>query len=88
MEMELTSLLLTKEMPEVARYLAQTSNSPEERRNFNSAILTRDPFNIGRVESLNVPSITSKIVKTELTALGIDMVDNSKEENDNNNESK
>jgi DNA-directed RNA polymerase beta subunit len=75
-EMEFTSLLLTQNIEDVTRYLAQTSNNPEERQNFNEALLTEDVFNIEKIERIGSKSITSQILKTEFQAIGIENVMN------------
>jgi len=70
-EMEFTSLLLTQNMPLVMRYLAQTSTNPEERKNFNTALLTRNVFDIDKINLTGNKSITSRIVKTQMLTLGL-----------------
>jgi len=71
MEMEFNSLLLTQNMPLVMRYLAQTSTNPEERKNFNTALLTKNVFDIDKIELIGSKSITSRIVKTQMLTLGL-----------------
>ena len=71
MEMEFNSLLLTQNMPLVMRYLAQTSNNPEERKNFNTALLTKNVFDIDKIDLIGSKSITSRIVKTQMLTLGL-----------------
>jgi len=70
-EMEFNSLLLTQNMPLVMRYLAQTSNNPEERKNFNTALLTKNVFDIDKIDLIGSKSITSRIVKTQMLTLGL-----------------
>jgi hypothetical protein len=69
--MEFNSLLLTQNIDLVMRYLAQTSTNPEERKNFNTALLTRNVFDIDKIELVGSKSITSRIVKTELLTIGL-----------------
>jgi DNA-directed RNA polymerase beta subunit len=72
-EQEVVSLLLTKDMEIVSRYLAQQSSNPEEREHFNTDLLTtNDVFNIERIERINKKSVTSKIVKTYFTVIGLE----------------
>lgn len=71
-EMEFSSLLLTENPELVNRYLAQTSNNPEERNNFNKHLLTDDPFNIDKIERIGSQSITSQIVKTQFKTIGLE----------------
>jgi len=71
MEMEFNSLLLTQNMPLVMRYLAQTSTNPEERKNFNTALLTKNVFDIDKINLVGSKSITSRIVKTQMLTLGL-----------------
>jgi len=70
-EMEFNSLLLTQNMPLVMRYLAQTSTNPEERKNFNTALLTKNVFDIDKINLIGSKSITSRIVKTQMLTLGL-----------------
>lgn len=90
MEMEFMSLLLTKNIKLILRLFAQTSTNPEERKNFNTALLTRNVFNIEKIELLGNPSITSQIFKIQMLALGLenkrsleDVVDNIEDYEDN-----
>ena len=69
--MEFNSLLLTQNMPLVMRYLAQTSTNPEERKNFNTALLTKNVFDIDKINLVGSKSITSRIVKTQMLTLGL-----------------
>lgn len=89
-EMEFMSLLLTKNIKLILRLFAQTSTNPEERKNFNTALLTRNVFNIEKIELLGNPSITSQIFKIQMLALGLenkrsleDVVDNIEDYEDN-----
>lgn len=70
-EMEFNSLLLTQNMQLVMRYLAQSSTNPEERKNFNTALLTRNVFDIDKIELIGEKSITSRIVKIQMLTLGL-----------------
>jgi len=70
-EMEFNSLLLTQNMPLVMRYLAQTSTNPEERKNFNTALLTKNVFDVDKIDLVGSKSIVSRIVKTQMLTLGL-----------------
>jgi len=81
--MEFTSFLLTQDIDNVLRYIAQMSSNPEERQNFIEQLLTcKDPYNISKIDLIGSRSITSKIVETQLKAIGIENVENT----DNNEE--
>ena len=70
-EQEFMSLLLTQDMPLVARFLAQTSTNPEERKNFNTQLLTKDIFNLEKVELVGKKSVTSEIIRMQMLAIGL-----------------
>lgn len=73
-EMEINSLLLTKNIDLVSRYLSQQSTNPEERENFNKTLLTTDNvFNIEKIDRIGKKSITSKIIQTYFTTLGLEL---------------
>lgn len=75
-EMEFVALLLTKSMDIITKYLKQTSSNPDERKNFNSELLTRNVFDIDRIELIGTPSVTSQIIKTYLLSMGLENIDN------------
>jgi hypothetical protein len=81
--MEFTSLLLTKDIKAIMKYLAQTSNDPRERNNLFHTMLVGNVFNIGDIPLVDkTGSITSKIFKAEIAGAGLKVVDN-RNPNDN-----